>query len=145
MQIQAGDDRHVRSDRLSQAGEQLAVGVFEMLGDHGTVQIEEQAVEGKRRGDRANETPRYVFEGVLGDMGRGKGGAPECRNKRPAPPLGFLDEAANRHIDVSGRLDDSVALQKRRPEVAMLEGAKISHRRREGVGFVQEAADGNAR
>ena len=74
----------------------------------------------------------------------GTGAAGDRRHQLPAVGFGRLDEAGEPDIDVAHDLEHVGALRHRRPAAAMHEIGIGRLGRREGVGLVQEAANGDA-
>ena len=74
----------------------------------------------------------------------GLAAARDRRHQLPAIGFGRLDEAGQADIDVAHDLEHVGAMRHRRPAAAMHEIVIGRLGRREGVGLVQEAADGDA-
>ena len=79
----------------------------------------------------------------VGDMRRGAGAAGDGRHQFPAIGFRRLDKAGEADIDVAHHLEHVGAMRHRRPAAAMHEIGIGRLGRREGVGLVQEAANGD--
>ena len=145
VEVEARDERHVRPDRGAHAPEHLAFAVIEAFADHGAVQVEINPVERQRGRDARDQIVSDRLERLCRDMGRGAGCAPQRRQQGPAGSLARLDEARCADIDVVHAGEDVLAPRQRRPAAALDEGVHAGLARREGVGLVQEAAEGYTR
>ncbi len=143
MQIEARYQRNVLADRLAHAGEDFAFAVVIMLGHHGAVQVEIDAIDRPGRGDAVDHVLDDPLEGVLRHMCRR--GRPGRDRRHQLPTIGFrrLDKTGKAGIDLAHDLEHLGAARHRRPAAAMHEVVVSCLRRCEGVGLVQEAANGN--
>ena len=147
MQVEAGNDRDPRPGQRANPRQQLALGVVEMVGDRGAVQVEVDRVEGaafERALHVADDHAGEALERVLGDLRRRRRPGPARRHEAPAALARRFDEAADRDVVADHRLDHRVAFDEGREGLAAVERGPVGARRREGVGLVQEAADQHA-
>ena len=144
VQIEADGDGNVRADDLAHPGDQLALAVVEMFGDHRAVQVEADAVERAGRGDAGDDLAGDALVGLAGDMGGGNRAGPQHRDHVPARSAAMIDAAGNAEIDADGALQDLRAARQRQVAAALLELGHGGERGGEGVGFVQEARKGDA-
>ncbi|MGY4596467.1 hypothetical protein ACVWXL_004213 [Bradyrhizobium sp. GM22.5] len=143
VEIEAGDQRNVLADDAAHARENLAFAVVEMFRDHRAVQIEIDGVDRAGGCNAIDHDLHDALEGVLGDMRRRARAAGNRRNEFPAMGLGAVDETGEADIDAAHPLQHVGTLRHRRPAAAVLEVRERRLRRSEGVGLVQEAADGD--
>ncbi|MHC2801388.1 hypothetical protein ACVMII_001134 [Bradyrhizobium diazoefficiens] len=90
-----------------------------------------------------NHHPHDALERILGDMCGGARAAGDGRNEFPAVGFGAVDETGESDIDAAHYLQHVGTFSHRRPAAAMLEVRECRLGRGEGVGLVQEAADGD--
>src|SRR3984957_6483878 len=107
------------------------------------MQIEIDGVQLPRRLDAVNHHLGDAFECILCHMRGGTGGAGNGRHQFPAVDVSLLDKACQSDIDMAHDLEHLGTLGHRRPAAAMHEIVIIRLRRREGVGLVQKAANGD--
>ncbi len=143
MQVETGHQRQVLADHLAHALEKFAFAVVEMLGHHRAVQIEIDRIQWPGGGDAIDHDLDDAFVGIPGHVRARGGGTGNGRNQLPAIDLGLLDKASQADIDVAHDPEHIGALRHRRPAAAMHEIIVSRLRRREGVGLVQEAANGD--
>ena len=143
VQVEADHQRQVLADHLAHPRQNFAFAVVEMFGHHGAMQIEIDRIERPRRLDAVDHHLDDALKGVLGYMRRRAGAAGNGRHQLPAVGLGRVDKAGQPDIDVAHHLEHIGALRHRRPAAAMHEVGIGRLRRREGVGLVQEAANGD--
>ena len=141
VQVEADDERNLRADRSAHAPQQLAFAVIVMLGDHGAVQVEIDAVQRQRRGDALHQFPGDGLESLGRDMGGGARRAPERRHELPVPPTSGVDEAGSADIHALHRREDRFAARQRRPAATLQERLHSGHAGREGVGFVKKPTE----
>ena len=143
VQVEADDQRQFLADHLAHAAQNFAFAVVEMLGHHRAVQVEIDRIERAGIGDAVDHHLDDALERIPGDMGRGTGAAGDRRHQLPAIGFGGFDKAGEADIDLAHHLEDVGAVRHRRPAAAMDEIGIGRLRRREGIGLVQEAADGD--
>jgi len=143
MQVEADHQRQLLADHLTHALEDFAFAVVEMLGHHGAVQIEINGIERSGGPDAVDHHRDDALERILGHMGRGTGSTEDGRHQLPAVVFCLLDKARQPDIDVAYGAQHIRSLHHRRPAAAMHEIGIERLRRREGVGLVQEAANGD--
>ncbi|OIQ71875.1 hypothetical protein GALL_465060 [mine drainage metagenome] len=143
MQVEADHQRQVVSNHLAHAPQDFTFAVVEMLGHHGAVQIQIHSIDPAGILDAVHHHPGDTLIGVFRHMGRGTGGAEDCRHQFPASGFRLIDKAGQPDIDVAHGLEHVGPLRHRRPATAMHEIGIGSLRRRKGVGLVQEAANGD--
>ena len=143
VQIEADHQRQILADHLAHPRQNFAFAVVEMFGHHGAVQIEIDGVERPGGFDAVDHHLDDALIGILGDMRRRTGAAGDRRNQLPAIGLRRFDESGQSHIDTAHHLEHVGAQRHRRPAAAMHEIGIGRLGRRESVGFVQEAANGD--
>ena len=143
VQVEARHDRHVRPHHATHAREDLAFAVVEMLGDHGAVEVEVDAVDGTHVGEVPRDLAHDALEGILGHVRRGRGGGP--RETGRAMPCGVqrVEGAGGRDVGAGEAGHDRLAQRERRPRAALLECGEVRLARGEGIRLVLEAADGD--
>ncbi len=144
MQVEADHQRNIVADHLSHAGEDFAFAVVVMLGHHRAVQVEIDRIELACRCKAVDHRLGDALEGVLGDMRTGRRRRKDRRDEVPTLGLGRLDETSEPHIDAPHVFQHAVAQLHARKPAAMDKGIIGRLGRRKRVGFVQEAADGDA-
>ena len=143
VQVEADHQRQVVADYAADAGENFAFAVVEMFCHHGAMQIEIDGIQWPCRLDAVNHHFGYAFERIFCHMRGGTGGAGDGRHQFPAIGFCLLDKACQSDIDVAHDLEHIGTPCHRRPAAAMHEIVIIRLRRREGVGLVQKAANGD--
>ncbi len=143
VQVEADDERQIGSDQLAHAGENFTFAVVEMFGDHGAVQVEIDSIEPTGAGDAVHHHLDDALEGILGDMRRGARAAGNRRHHLPAIGLRLRDKTCKSGIHVAHRLQNGGTLRHPGPAAAMHEVGIGGLGRREGVGLVQERANGD--
>ena len=143
MEVEAHDQRQVLAYHLAHAPEDFALAVVEMFRDHRTVQIEINRIELSRRLDALDQYLDDALIGVAGHMRAGTGAARNRRDHLPALSFRRFNESRQPDIDVAHDPEHVCALSHRRPATAMHEVVVGRLRRREGIGLVQEAANGD--
>ncbi len=144
MKIEADDQRQLLADHLAHARENFALAVVEMFGDHRAVQIEIDGVDRAGGLDAIDDHFGDAFIGILCDVRRRACGAPDGRHQLPAFRLRRRHETCHADIDVAHFLEQLRAHRHRRPSTTLHKRVIGRLGRREGVGLVQEAADGDA-
>lgn len=143
VEVEARHQRNILADDAAHARQNFAFAVVEMLGDHRAVQVKIDRIERTGGRDAVDHDLHNAFERVPGDMRRRACTAGDRRNELPAIGFGAVDETGQADIDAAHHLQHAGALRHRRPAAAMLEVLKRRLRRSEGVGLVQEAAEGD--
>ena len=144
MKIETDDQRQVLADDPAHTRKNLAFAIVEMLGHHRAMQVEIDGVELARGGDAVGDDLRDALEGVFRHMRRRRRAAGHGRHQIPALRFGRFDEAGEADIDAAHDLQHVGAEGHRRPAAAMHERLVGRLGGSERIGFVQEAADGNA-
>ena len=144
VQIEADDERQILADHLAHPRQNFAFAVVVMFGHHRAVQVEIDGIEGAGVGDAVDHLIHDAFECILRDMRRWAGGSRDRRDQLPAIGFGRLNEAGKADIDLAHDLEDVGPVRHRRPAAAVHEIVIGRLGRRERVGLVQEAADGDA-
>ena len=139
VQVEGGDDREVRC-QLADPAEQLALAVLQMLGDHGTVQVEKERIERAGTGEVVEQHADQAFVGVAGHRPGGAGIGPGQRHQLVAWG-GCLDEARDGEVDPGRVGEDRLAPRERRPAVGLLEALEGGGLGGEAVGLVMQPAD----
>jgi hypothetical protein len=143
VQVEADHERQVLADRLANAGKDFTFAVVEMFCDHRAVQIEIDAVDGAGGLDAVDDGLGDALIGVLCDVGRRACRAPDRRHQLPAFRFRRRHKTGHADIDVAHPLEQPGAVRHRRPAAAPHERVIDRLGRREGVGLVQEAANGD--
>ena len=143
VQVEADHQRQVLADHLANAGKDFSFAVVDMFRDHRAMQIEIDAVDGAGGFDAIDDGLGDALIGILRDVRRWACGAPDGRHQLPAFRFRRRHKAGHADIDVAHFLEQLRALQHRRPSAALHERVINRLRWREGVGLVQEAANGD--
>ena len=133
-----------RRRRLAHAREELAFAVVEMLGHHRAVEVEVDAVERAVRLEPAHDLARDPLVRVARHVRRGARRRPGEADAPVAERAELADRAGGRNVGAVDRRRDRVAERHARPAAALLERLVVGLARGERVGFVLEAADGDA-
>jgi len=144
VQIEADDEGQILADHLAHACQNFAFAVIVMFRHHRAVQVEIDRIERAGACDAVDHLRDDAFERVFGHVGRGAGAAGNRRYHLPAVRGGLLGEACKPDIDLFHDLEHIRPVRHRRPAAAMHEIGIGRLGRRESVGLVQEAADGDA-
>ncbi|MNQ71465.1 hypothetical protein D3C85_861330 [compost metagenome] len=141
VQIQAGDDRHVRPRDLAHAGKQFALAIVQVFGDHRAVQVQIDGVvaAGPRR---VEDFAGDALVGVAGHVGRRAGARPDYRVNGMALFHHGVDEASGRDVDLAQR-QHVLAAHHGGKALAADEVLVARLGRGEGVGFMLETSDQN--
>ncbi len=145
MQVQAGDDRHVRAHRRTQPGQQFAFAVVVLVGHHRAVQVQIDRV-GPLCARGVHDLAGDALERIGGHMRRRAGAGPDHRQQFRLVAGQFADradEAARRDIDVAQRQHVGAA-HHRGKALAADKVVVVGLGRREGIGFVLETGEKNA-
>jgi hypothetical protein len=145
VQVEAGHDRHSRSDGFTNPSQNLAFAVVERLDHHRAMQVEVDAVHGHRLLQPGNQFGEDLLERGRGDLrgraGRGPGGA----GHRVARGAQRRDGAGGRDVCPFDRAEEGLAVLHAGPAAARFESRVVRLGGGEGVGLVLEAADCDAR
>ena len=144
MQVKARHQGGVSPDGLSQAGQKLALAIFQVLGDHSTVQVEIDCIHGPRRLQRCQEHGGDALEGVFLDLSGGHSGAPEQRRQAVSGGIGSFEEPGYRQVHPSNGLRQRLTLRQGGPAIGRFEIGEARFVRSESVGFVQKSANRDA-
>ena len=82
MEVEARDDRHVRTDQATHSSEQFSIRIVDVLGDHCTVQIEVHGVESGAGAQILQQHRNNAFVRVARDVRRGRRRTPGERRNR---------------------------------------------------------------
>ena len=116
-----------------------------MLRHHGAVEIEVDRVDPLRPFEILQNLARDPLEGVLRHLRRRLGRGPGERLQLMPQRAGLVSETGNGDVHPGHGLEQTLPSAQRRPATAFGEGPIGGLGRREGVGLVLEAADGDAR
>ncbi|MNN02059.1 hypothetical protein D3C81_1146980 [compost metagenome] len=134
MQIQRDHDLHVRTGRGTDARQQLALAVVEVLGHHGAMQVEiDRVVRGRHH--RLHDLAGDALVGIGRDMRRSARSRPDHRRDGVTVPANVVDEAADRHVHVQ-QVVDRLAAHHRGKVLATDEALVGGHGGGERIGFV---------
>ncbi len=114
VKVEARDERYVAADRGADAGEDFALAVIEMLGDHRAVKIEIDGIEGARGGNVFQHHRHDALEGVFRDMGRRRRRTPDERHERMRAG-GGVEETGDGHVHAGEGGDKPLAPLQRGP------------------------------
>ena len=143
VQIEACDQGRFRSDHAAHPAQDLPFAVLQMLGHHGAVQVEIDAVQVAHLAQILDELRHDAFEGVFGDvrrrLGRGPGQGPRVVAQAPR----FIDEAGDRDVDPGHGVEQGLAARETGPAAGAREILVGRLAGREGIGLVLKAPDGD--
>lgn len=88
VEIHRGRYEHVLSDDLADAGQEVAFRIVEAYHAHGTVDVEEEPVEGQHGFETLEDFPRHALVGVPGYDAAGDGASPQGRQPGRSIPIG---------------------------------------------------------
>src|SRR5579872_660737 len=145
MKIEAGYQGNSASDDRTDAAQQLALAVVEVLGHHGAVNVEEDAVERTRRLQVLNHRTDDPLIGIFGYVSRGSGRGPHQGHQRVAMTRQDLDPAGDRQVHARERLEEGLAALNPRPAAALQEFLVGGSERGEGIGLMMQPADRDPR
>ena len=102
VQVERHQDRHVRTDGIAHAAQQLALAVVVVFRHHRAVQLEEDRVR-TLAAQPVDHDPGHALEGVARDLAARHGAAPGERDHDVPGLLGRIHEIGDREIDARGR------------------------------------------
>ena len=144
VQIEARHQRQIRPDEIADPSQNLALAVLQVLGDHGSVEIQVEAVQGLEIAQVRQDLAGDPFEGLLRHRRRGGRLGPGERQQLVAERPRLLDEARDRDVDPGDRFEERRPAGQARPSAGSGEILEGRRRGREAVGLVLKAADGDA-
>jgi len=144
VQVERAHDRHRGPDDRAHAAHDLGFRIVVVIGHHRAMQVEIDGVEPSGLNEALDHLRHHALEGIARHGAARLGRAPHQRHHFVAGRRRGGDEAAarTRQLRVGGDVAAVQEGQARRPRGEVRVGRR---RRREGVGLVQEAREGNAR
>ena len=143
VQVEADHDRHVGTDDGTHPAQEFPLAVLVVFADHRAVEVEVHPVELSGRFNPAADKFGDALGGIARDETAGLGRTPAQWQQVVTRRLRPGQVAAERDIEAAHGVEQRFAAGQRGPAVGALEGMEISAVRREGIGFVLKAADGN--
>jgi hypothetical protein len=143
MQVEADHHGDRRAYDFTHAAQQFTLPVFVMFGHHRSVQIEVDRLQLGSLSQSAANQIGHALESVARYVAARFGGAPAQRVQLMAGALRRIDKSAQRDIEPGHGLDQCFTDGESRPAVGAFESLERRQVRREGIGFVLEAADGD--
>ena len=140
VEIEGHDDRHVGTDRVTQAPQQLALAILVFVGHHGAVQMQERAVDRALLLRGADDEPRDLLEGAARHQARWVGTRGDRMDQRPAVLVRGLEGGAESRACIAECRGNLVLEVK----VAAPERRHVRQHAAEGVGLVREAGGEHA-
>ena len=100
VEIEAGDDRQIRSHQTPQTPQQLALAIGQMGRDHGAMEVEIERIDGTGGGEALQQLAGDALIGLLPSTGpEGVAEHQSSGTEFVALPLGGSDESRGRQID----------------------------------------------
>ena len=140
VQVERHQDRHVRTDGVAHAGEQLALAVVVVFRHHRAVQLEEDRVR-LLAAQPVDHDPGHALEGVARDLAARHRPAPGERDHDVPGLLGRIHEIGDREIDAPEGRKHAFADGQRRPRPGLHEVVPGRRFRDESISLVHEPAD----
>ena len=125
------------------ASQHFALAVLERLTDHGAVQVEIDGIDRHRRGEAADQLAGDALVGVGGDEPAGAPARPQQRHDLVLR-LHVAQKTGEREARIAEPFDHVGAAHQGRAVAMAREVGKVRPLADKAVGFVMEAADGNA-
>ena len=140
--VEAGDDRHVGSDRRAHPPQQLALAILDVLGDHGAVKVEVNGVERFGCLEVVDQPSGDRLEGAPGDVAAWHRRAEQHGHQLVPAVASRFGKPGQRNVEAGNGVEHSRTPDEWRERPAALqEILKVGLDRGEGVGFVLESSD----
>jgi hypothetical protein len=145
VEVEAGDHGYPGADHRADPPQQFTVGIVDVPGHHGAVQVEIDGVDGALRAQVLEQQRRDALVGIAGDAPGRLRRTPAERQQFMVQRTRFLHEAGGGQVDAGHGLEHGRAARESRPRVRRLEIRVCRGNRRKRVRLVLEAADRDAR
>jgi hypothetical protein len=141
VQVERRDHRHVCADAAADLAEQVAIAILGGLGDHRTVQREQDAVERPSLLDDVQDRRLDVRPARRRQLARGRRVGRDGEGRLPALALGDFEKAAQLAVRAAQPDRDVVAVAQH----ALGIGFEVGRQTRKSVGLVLRLGDQDAR
>ena len=141
MQIEADHDRQIRAEQATQALQELALAVLQMLGHHRAMEVEIKGIDASAAAQQVDHLAGDPLIGVAFHVRGRRCRTPEQRHQFMAGGGCPVDEAGDRQIDATKSGENLGTSRQPRPAVGLLEITVGRPHRGESIGFVLESAD----
>lgn len=144
MKVEACDDGNVRPHARAHTTQQFAVGVIDVLGDHGAVQIETDGVKLPERAQIIEQHRRDPLVRIPRDVCGRRRGTPHQRRNGVAAGARLADEAGGGQVDSAHCIEQRRSAREARPRIGRFEIGEGRLHGRERIRLVPKAADCDA-